>query len=159
MDERRKARRRRVLYGAAIDFNGRQSVFDCVIRNYSQDGAQIELSRGAPLPDTLNLTIRHRGETFRAKTVWQRHDHVGLAFLRENSRVTQNDTVIDLAARRRAIRHRLEGFLSDETAGIGLDSLLVLTAGGLVAAGIGHVAVGAIEQKFDDITDALRHLN
>lgn len=159
MDERRKARRGRVLYGAAIDFNGRQSVFDCVVRNYSQDGAHIELSGGAPLPDAVNLTIRHRGETLRAKTVWQRHDHAGLAFLREGSCVERGDTVIDFAARRKAIRRRLEGFLSDETAGIGSDSLLVLTAGGLVAAGIGHVAGQAIEQKFDIVTDTLRHLN
>jgi hypothetical protein len=159
MDERRKTRRGRVLYGAAVDFNGRQSVFDCVVRNYCQDGAQIELSSGALLPDTVNLTIRHRGETLRAKTVWQRHHRAGLAFSREGSRTTPNDTVIDLAARREAIRRRLGGFLSDETAGVGFDSLLVLTTGGLVAAGIGHVASEAIEQKFDYITDALRHLN
>ena len=75
-------------------------------------------------------------------------------------RATRNSRVIELAARRKATRRRLEGFLSDETAGIGLYSLLVLTVGGLVAPGIGHVAGGAIEQKFDDIgTVRLRHLN
>ena len=154
MDERRRTRRGRVLYGAAIDFNGRQSVYDCVIRNYSSDGARIECPGGTPLPDTVNLTIRHRGETVRAKTVWQHDDQVGLAFTQDDQR-----NVIDLAARRKAIRRRLEGFFSDETAGVGLDSLLLLTAGGLVAAGIGHVTGQAIEDKFNHITATLKHLN
>jgi hypothetical protein len=154
MDERRKIRRARVLYGAAIDFNGRQSVYDCVIRNYSSDGARIEFPEGTALPDAVNLTIRHRGETIHAKTVWQRHDQAGLAFTHDDRQV-----VIDLAARRKAIRRRLEGFLSDETAGVGLDSLLVLTASGLVAAGIGHITGQAIEDKFNHITETLKHLN
>jgi hypothetical protein len=74
-------------------------------------------------------------------------------------RESQSRNVVDLAARRRMARRRLEGFFSDETGGTGLDSLLVLTAGGIVAAGIGHVAGEAIEQKFQFITDTLNHLN
>lgn len=155
MDERRKTRRARVLYGAAIDFNGRQSVYDCVIRNYSGDGARIEFPKGTALPDAVNLTIRHRGETVRAKIAWQNHDQAGLAFSHDDD----PRNVIDLAARRKAIRRRLEGFFSDETAGIGLDSLLVLTAGGLVAAGIGHMTGHEIEDKFNHITETLKHLN
>ena len=155
MDERRNSHRARVIYGAAVDFNGRQSIFDCVIRNYSSNGALIEFANGTAVPDTLNLTIRHRGETVTAKTVWQSHNRAGLAFMRES----QSPNVIDLATRRRAMRRRLEGFLSDETAGIGLDSLLVITAGGLVATGVGHVAGHAIEQKFQFITETLKHLH
>lgn len=155
MDERRKTRRGRVLYGAAIDFNGRQSIHDCVIRNYSSDGARIEFAEGTALPETVNLTIRHRGETIQAKTVWQHQDQAGLAFAHDDDA----HKVIDLVARRKAIRRRLEGFFSDETAGVGLDSLLVLTAGGLVAAGIGHMTGQAIEDKFNHITETLKHLN
>lgn len=154
MIERRKAHRGRVLYGGAIDFNQRQSVFDCVIRNYSNDGAHISFPDGTSLPENVNLTIRHRGETIAAKTVWQSHDRAGLAFTRDAG----HGKVVDLAARRKAIRRRVEGFISDETAGTGLDSLLVIAVGGLVAAGIGHLAGQAIEAKFDAITDTLKHL-
>jgi hypothetical protein len=52
----------------------------------------------------------------------------------------------------------VEGFIAADTAGIGLESLLVIAAGGLVAAGIGHVAGQAIEEKFDVITETLKHL-
>ncbi len=155
MDERRNARRQRVLYGAAIDFNSRQSVFDCVVRNYSGDGVRIEFPDGTTLPDMVNLTIRHRGETVAAKTVWQNHNQAGLHLMRQSP----SRNVVDLATRRRMARRKLEGFFSDETAGVGLDSLLVLTVGGIAAAGIGHVAGQAIEQKFQFITDTLKHLN
>jgi hypothetical protein len=154
MIERRKTRRGRVLYGAAVDFNERQSVFDCIVRNYSKDGAHISFPDGTSLPDTVNLTIRHRGETISAKTVWRSHDQAGLAFAHDG----ETGKVVDFATRRKAIRQKVEGFIADDTAGIGLDSLLVIAAGGLVAAGIGHVAGQAIEEKFDVITETLKHL-
>jgi len=51
MIERRRSARARVIYGGVIAYNGRQSTVDCVIRNFSPDGAKVEFHNAALLPD------------------------------------------------------------------------------------------------------------
>lgn len=153
MIERRRHHRGRVLFGAAVDFNRRQSTLDCIIRNVSAEGAKIVFSGGMPIPDHVHLTIRHRGETVPARTVWQRGNEAGLAFDREQA---EPDRVIDFAAHRRAIKRRIDGFLTDDTAGVGLDSMLVLLVGSGVATGIAYAANHAIETQFNTLLTALR---
>lgn len=152
MIERRKHHRGRVLFGAALDFNRHQSVLDCVIKNLSEGGAKIACAGGAPIPGRVRLTIRHRGETFFAQTVWQRHGEAGLVFEHDE----RSAAVIDFAARRRRTKRRIDGFLSDETAGGGLDSVLVLILGGGVAAAIAYAANHAIETQFNALLLMLR---
>lgn len=152
MIERRKHHRGRVLFGAALDFNHHQSVLDCVVKNVSEGGAKIACAGSALLPENVRLTIRHRGETFFARTVWQRRDEAGLVFEHND----QASTVIDFAARRKRMKRRIDGFLSDDTAGGGLDSTLALTIGGGVAVGIAYAANHAIETQFNAITTMLK---
>jgi hypothetical protein len=49
MIERRRSAR--VIYGGVVAYNGRQSTVDCMIRNFSPDGAKVEFHNPAVLPD------------------------------------------------------------------------------------------------------------
>ena len=42
MFERRQIARARVIYGGVLAYNRRQSTMNCVIRNFSDDGAKVE---------------------------------------------------------------------------------------------------------------------
>lgn len=80
MIERRQGFRSRVIYGGVIAFNGRASTIDCVVRNFSNLGARIELQHGAVLPEEFDLTIARKSRAFLARIVWRDAGNAGLAF-------------------------------------------------------------------------------
>lgn len=80
MIERRRSARARVIYGGVITYNGRQSTLDCVIRNFSPDGAKVEFHNSALLPDVIELLITAKNRTFPAKISWRQANEAGLAF-------------------------------------------------------------------------------
>jgi hypothetical protein len=81
MTERRRISRQRVLRRASIVFNGRQSVFDCAIRNWSDSGAMVRLSDWTALPPTFELDVASGGGSVRVRQCWRRGDDVGVAFM------------------------------------------------------------------------------
>lgn len=117
MIERRRSARARVIYGGVIAYNGRQSTLDCMIRNFSEDGAKVEFDNSALLPDVIDLLIARKSREFSAKIAWRQAREAGLAF-----RSAERDAPIplDLARRlrlceseRRALQNRIARLLSE----------------------------------------------
>jgi hypothetical protein len=80
MIERRQTLRSRVIYGGVIAFNERRSTIECIVRNFTEDGAKIEFENPALLPDEVDLLIAKKSRAFRAKMVWRQATTAGLAF-------------------------------------------------------------------------------
>lgn len=80
MVERRQSARARVIYGGVITYNQRQSTVECVIRNFSEDGAKVEFDDPAALPDVVDLLIAKKNRAFTAKIAWRQINEAGLAF-------------------------------------------------------------------------------
>lgn len=82
MLDRRRHFRGRVYYGARIAFNNRNSTMDCLIRNFSERGARVELDNACMISDEVDLTVERKGLAFRARMIWRRDGEAGFAFRR-----------------------------------------------------------------------------
>lgn len=58
----------------------RGAMLNCIIVDYSRNGARIELNGAETLPDQVMLRIVSTGELKRAKVVWRRGNAAGLSF-------------------------------------------------------------------------------
>jgi hypothetical protein len=117
MIERRQNARARVIYSGVIAFNERQSTMDCVVRNFSDNGAKVEFENAALLPDEINLVIARKSRAFSAKIIWRQPHAAGVAFqpLRHNDPIPL-DWARKLRAsesERRKLQNRLTQLLSE----------------------------------------------
>lgn len=80
MFDRRQTARARVIYGGVLAYNGRQSTLNCVIRNFSDDGAKVEFENAALLPDVVDILIAKKDRAFTATIAWRRDNEAGLSF-------------------------------------------------------------------------------
>jgi hypothetical protein len=80
MIERRQSARSRVLYGGVVGYNHRQSTAECVIRNFSETGANVEFDDPAVLPDVVDLLVAKKNRAFAARVAWRQSNKAGLAF-------------------------------------------------------------------------------
>lgn len=85
MEDRRKSQRGQTYLGGQIVFNGRASTLDCLIRNFSSEGAKISFGDGVALPLEIEVTIHRRAETRRARIVWRNETQAGIQFIRSAS--------------------------------------------------------------------------
>ena len=117
MVERRQSARARVIYGGVLAYNRRQSTIECVIRNFSEDGAKVEFDNPAALPDVIDLLIAKKDRAFTAKIAWRQANQAGLAF-----RSVEQDAPIPLdwarrlracEAERRELQGRIAKLLSE----------------------------------------------
>ena len=98
MLDRRQSARDKVIYGGVAEIGEGGGSRDCVVRNISEKGAQVEFSNVIKLPTAqMSLTIARKGRSFLAKIVWWRDNFVGVAFSSE----TPSAPVSDLAERLR----------------------------------------------------------
>src|SRR5450756_558712 len=98
MLDRRQSPRDKVIYGAVAEIGERGAIRDCVVRNISEKGAQVEFSNVIRLPkELLSLTIARKGRSFLARIIWWRDNFVGVAFRSDPS----SRPVSDLAERLR----------------------------------------------------------
>ena len=98
MEERRATMRERVIYGATAGaMSGRTR--PCVVRNFSDQGAQVVFSSTARLPDDIALTIARKGRSYQARVVWWRDNTAGVAFANDAPSIGPPDA--DLEARLR----------------------------------------------------------
>lgn len=116
--ERRHINRARVIYGATIAFNDRQSTLDCVVQNFSPSGAKVVLENPALLPDRIDLTIARKGRAFLADIVWRNEKEAGLSFRQAGDSNTA--VPLDWARRlrdceddRRSLKSRLQQLSSE----------------------------------------------
>jgi len=96
MIERRQSTRARVIYGGVIAYNHRQSTVQCVVRNFSEDGAKVEFENPAVLPDVIDLLIAKKNRAFSAKIAWCQINEAGLSF-----KAVERDAPIPLDCARR----------------------------------------------------------
>jgi PilZ domain len=81
MVERRESVRDKVIYGGVAKIGEHGSTRDCVVRNISDKGANLEFSNVVPLlKKDIGLTIARKGRSFLAKVIWWRDNFVGVAF-------------------------------------------------------------------------------
>ncbi|MEQ1576336.1 MAG: PilZ domain-containing protein [Hyphomicrobium sp.] len=72
---------RRLLLGGKIIFNNRNSVFDCVVRALSADGAELRMKSTLGVPDAFELRIGPAGEAFQCDIAWRTETEIGVMFL------------------------------------------------------------------------------
>ena len=80
MQDRRQGVRDKVLYGGIARAGDSSRTTDCVVRNFSDRGACVELGSGASLPEEIKLTIARKGRSFLARIIWREANRLGLAF-------------------------------------------------------------------------------
>ena len=80
MQDRRQNVRGKVLLGGVAEINERGSTLDCVVRNFSDRGACVEIDETAKLPENISLNIPRKGRSFLAQMIWRHANRVGLAF-------------------------------------------------------------------------------
>jgi hypothetical protein len=84
MLDRRQSTRDKVIYSGVAELGERGATRDCVVRNISEKGAQIEFSNVIKLPkEKMSLTIARKGRSFLARVIWWRDNFVGVAFSSE----------------------------------------------------------------------------
>jgi hypothetical protein len=86
MLERRQHPRQRVYYGGAVAFNARRSTLDCIVRNFSAQGAKIEFENSAILPDSIEFEVVRKGLSCAARLAWRDHNTAGLTFCEEREK-------------------------------------------------------------------------
>jgi hypothetical protein len=81
MIERREHARDKVIYGGVASLDEGKTTRDCVVRNLSEHGAQIEFDKSRPSPgQRMALTIARKGRSFLARIIWLRDNFAGVAF-------------------------------------------------------------------------------
>ena len=79
-EERRSARRGRVLRSGKLLLGSHQAIVDCVIRDISPLGAHVRLGDATGLPDTLELLVVRDMELHPARVLWRSRTDCGLVF-------------------------------------------------------------------------------
>ncbi|MEE7457511.1 pilus assembly protein PilZ [Methylorubrum populi] len=87
-DKRQEVRKRTFLKGR-IHFNKGASSMDCLIRDFSEMGARLELSETNTLPEVFDLYIPQKEMTLRSNLRWRRGDAVGVAFAEASKPVSE----------------------------------------------------------------------
>jgi hypothetical protein len=96
--DRRQAPRRKILKAARI-YWGNDAWTDCIVRNLSDTGAQLEIS--APVPKTFDLVIANR-LACTCCVVWRQGNRVGVRFQRQIQMVQTLPTSVLSACRQHA---------------------------------------------------------
>ena len=104
MQDRRQSVRDRVFLGGVAEINERNSTMDCVVRNFNERGACVEIDETARLPENLSLSIPSKGRSFLAQMIWRHANRVGLAFRTMMTDPPSDD--LDARLRRSQIKQR-----------------------------------------------------
>lgn len=80
MTERRRLPRDRVYYGGLLAYNARASTLTCLVRNFNEFGAKIELGGAEIVPGEVDFVVERRQLACRARLVWRSQTAAGLKF-------------------------------------------------------------------------------
>lgn len=80
MKERRAVSRQKSFLQGRVYFNHRQSSIDCLVRDYSEQGARLKFSEAANVPEAIELYIPNKEETHRARVEWRTGNEMGISF-------------------------------------------------------------------------------
>ena len=103
MNERRSQMRQKSFLHGRIYFNNRRSSLDCLVRDYSDQGARLTISDSVALPEVVELHVPHKDETHRARVQWRTGYELGVAFGPNESAPSIVPDAPDLAARVRRL--------------------------------------------------------
>lgn len=78
MEEKRVARRNRVLKAGTIEFGG--GGIDCTVRNLSEAGAALEVVTALFIPDRFTLFVPTEHLKRPCHIVWRKEKRIGIAF-------------------------------------------------------------------------------
>ena len=78
MNEHRNISRNRVLKAATIEFGG--GAIDCTLRNFSANGAALDVESPLGIPDEFDLVIHADGQRQHCHTVWRKDRRIGVVF-------------------------------------------------------------------------------
>lgn len=80
MKERRAVSRQKSFLQGRVYFNHRRSSVDCLVRDYSEQGARLKFSESANVPEVIELYIPNKEETRRARVEWRTGNEMGVSF-------------------------------------------------------------------------------
>lgn len=104
MNERRKNARMRSYLGGRVTFGDGCCVTACVVRNYSEGGALLDLTNAATMPSEFDLDIVAKDWQLPVRMVWRTKARMGVAFGVSKPRIVP----IDMARRMRALEQTNE---------------------------------------------------
>jgi hypothetical protein len=78
MDERRGKARHRVLKAGTIEFGG--GAIDCTVRNFSDNGAALDVTSPLGIPEHFTLFIPADGTHLPCTVVWRKETRIGVRF-------------------------------------------------------------------------------
>jgi hypothetical protein len=117
MTDRRQTTRNKVLYGGVARSGETGASNDCVVRNISEKGANIEFSNVVRFPkEQMSLTVARKGRSFLAKVIWWRDKFAGVAFSDEPPAPTKSDLDERLRkseAKKRQLQRRINKLLGE----------------------------------------------
>lgn len=77
--DRRRQMRQRALLAGKLSTPDAAATLDCTIRNFSPDGAMIELHAQTYVPRELHLVQITEGVAWDAEVIWRKGNKIGLA--------------------------------------------------------------------------------
>jgi hypothetical protein len=78
LDEKRDTQRQPILKAGTISFDG--SGIDCLVRNMSGDGANLEVESQIGIPDSFDLVVDSEHSNHHCHVVWRKARRIGVAF-------------------------------------------------------------------------------
>jgi hypothetical protein len=78
MDDNRVTQRQKVIRAGTISFDG--SGIDCLVRNMSVGGANLEVESQVGIPTSFDLVISVEHSNHRCQVVWRKGRRMGVAF-------------------------------------------------------------------------------
>jgi hypothetical protein len=106
MHEQRQVRRNKTYLGGEIGFNRQIPTTRCVIRNMSTRGALLQLDNVSSIPPIFEISIPSKGQSYRAKMLWQQLGRAGLAF--ENAKEESREAAVPSRANELSDKDRLQ---------------------------------------------------
>jgi hypothetical protein len=78
MEEKRIARRNRVLKAGTVEFGG--GAIDCNISNVSETGAAVDVVSPLYIPDRFTLFVQTEKSKRHCRVVWRKEKRIGVTF-------------------------------------------------------------------------------
>ena len=78
--DKRRAPRQRTLKGAKIVFKDGVFTYDCIVKNLSATGAQLQVPATDGIPNRFQLVFDDRSQARTCNVVWRSANRLGVAF-------------------------------------------------------------------------------
>jgi len=78
---KRRNQRFPAYLGAKIFFACKPSTFDCLVKNISDEGAQINIESVWDIPETFRLHIAKFNTSYECRTKWKTHNKLGVRYI------------------------------------------------------------------------------